>query len=163
MGRQAIEYLPGSVLAKGGTCTTANAHDEYKRRIVQATEEDITRTCILGPEWPDAPMRVIRNRVVREWAGDDTKTPPQPDPPQTIGKTVLSGREYMMPTFSAVLPTPETIGDFEEMCLAAGESAALTTAITTAQEVVQTIGKEAERILERQRPSTTAIRPCDTQ
>jgi hypothetical protein len=92
-------------------------------------------------------MRVIRNRVVREWAGNDTKTPPQPDPPQTIGKTVIGGREYAMPKSAAILPTPETIGDFEEMCLAAGESAALTTAITTAEEVVRTIGTEAERIL----------------
>lgn len=131
----------------------ANAHEEYKRRIVKATEEDIARTCIFGPEWPDAPMRVIRNRVVREWAGKDTKTPPQPDPPQTIGKTVIGGREYAMPKFSAILPTPETTGDLEEMCLAAGESAALTTAITTAQEAVQAIGREAERILERLRVS----------
>jgi NAD(P)H-dependent flavin oxidoreductase YrpB (nitropropane dioxygenase family) len=135
----------------------ANAHEEYKRRIVQATEEDITRTCIFGPEWPDAPMRVIRNRVVREWAGNDTKTPPQPDPPQIIGKTILGGREYAMPKFAAILPTPETTGDFEEMCLAAGESAALTTAIITAQEVVQAIGNEAERILEQKRPSGASM------
>jgi NAD(P)H-dependent flavin oxidoreductase YrpB (nitropropane dioxygenase family) len=131
----------------------AHAHDHYKRRIVQASEEDIARTCIFGPEWPDAPIRVIRNRVVREWAGNDTKTPPQPDPPQIIGKTVLGGREYAMPKFSAILPTPETSGDFEEMCLPAGDSAALVTSIRPAREVVQAIGKEAEEILERQRPS----------
>lgn len=134
----------------------ANAHDEYKRRIVRATEEDIARTCIFGPEWPDAPMRVLRNRVVREWAGNDVKTPSQPDPPQTIGKTMLGGSAYAMPKFSAILPTPETTGDFEEMCLAAGESAALTAAITTAQEVVRTMGREAERALERQRPSAAS-------
>jgi enoyl-[acyl-carrier protein] reductase II len=28
----------------------SNAHDEYKRRITEATEEDIARTCIFGPE-----------------------------------------------------------------------------------------------------------------
>jgi enoyl-[acyl-carrier protein] reductase II len=65
---------------------------------------------------------------------------------------VIGGHEYAMPKFSAILPTPETTGDFEEVCLAAGESAALTTAITSAREVVQT-GKEAERILEQQRPA----------
>src|SRR5215471_13889105 len=64
----------------------ANAHDEYKRRITEATEEDIARTCIFGPEWPDAPMRVLRNRVVREWEGRDAKTPSAPDPAQTIGR-----------------------------------------------------------------------------
>jgi NAD(P)H-dependent flavin oxidoreductase YrpB (nitropropane dioxygenase family) len=123
------------VLGASGVCAgtrlvasvESNAHDEYKRRIIEATEEDIARTCIFGPEWPDAPMLVIRNRVVREWAGNDAKTPPQPNPPQTIGKTLLGGREYLMPKFAAILPTPETTGDFEEMCLAAGESAALVT------------------------------------
>jgi enoyl-[acyl-carrier protein] reductase II len=135
----------------------SNAHEEYKRRIVEATEEDLARTCIFGPEWPDAPMRVIRNRVVREWAGNDTKTPPQPDPPVFIGETVLGNQHYAMPKFSAILPTPETTGDFEEMCLAAGESAALTTAISSVQEVVQTMTSEAEQILERQRPSTASM------
>jgi enoyl-[acyl-carrier protein] reductase II len=130
----------------------ANAHDEYKRRIMQATEEDIARTLHLRSRVARRPMRVIRNRVVREWAGNDRKTPPQPDPPEIIGKTIIDGREYAVPKFAAILPTPETTGDFEEMCLAAGESAALTTGITTAREVVQTIGAEAERILERQRP-----------
>src|SRR5215831_14700205 len=127
----------------------SNAHDEYKRRITEATEEDIARTCIFGPEWPDAPMRVIRNRVVRQWEGRDMKTPPQSDPPQTIGKTMLGGREYLMPKFAAILPTPETTGDFEEMCLAAGESAALVTTIDSAPAIVQTIVKEAKHILEQ--------------
>jgi hypothetical protein len=54
---------------------------------------------------------VLRNRVVREWVGNDVKTPSQPDPPQTIGKR---GSAYAMPKFSAILPTPETTGDFEE-------------------------------------------------
>src|SRR5499427_8542043 len=123
----------------------------YKRRITEATEEDIARTFIFGPEWPNAPMKVIRNRVVREWEGNDSQTPPQPDPPQIIGKTMLGGREYLMPKFAAILPTPETTGDFEEMCLAAGESAALVTTIGSATEIVQTIAKEAEQILEQQR------------
>lgn len=66
----------------------AHAHEEYKRRVVAARESDIARTCIFGPEWPDAPMRVIRNRVVQEWEGRDAHTPPQPDPPQFIGTTI---------------------------------------------------------------------------
>jgi len=137
----------------------SNAHDEYKRRITEASEEDIARTCIFGPEWPDAPMRVIRNRVVREWEGNDTKTPPQPDPPQIIGKTMLGGREYLMPKFAAILPTPETTGDFEEMCLAAGESAALVNTIGSARDVVQAIAKEAEQILEQQRTAVASVHP----
>src|SRR5215813_11335869 len=96
-------------------------------------------------------MKVIRNRVVREWEGNDAQTPPQPDPPQIIGKTMLGGQEYLMPKFAAILPTPETTGDFEEMCLAAGESAALVTTIGSAAAIVKAIAREAEQILEQQR------------
>jgi enoyl-[acyl-carrier protein] reductase II len=80
----------------------------------------------------------------------------QPDPPQTIGKTMLGDREYPMPKFAAILPTPETTSDFEEMCLAAGESAALVTTTGPAQAVVQMIAKEAEQILERQHTAVTS-------
>jgi NAD(P)H-dependent flavin oxidoreductase YrpB (nitropropane dioxygenase family) len=125
----------------------ANAHDEYKRRVVAARESDVARTCIFGPEWPDAPMRVLRNRVVREWAGRDTRTPPQPDPPQFIGATSLGGQEYRMPKFSAILATPETAGDFEEMCLPAGESAGLVHEIKPAEEIVREMMADAERVI----------------
>ena len=62
--------------------------------------------------------RSANPQVVREWAGKfDAKTSSiSSDPPQTIGKTLLGGREYLMPKFAAILPTPETTGDFEEMC-----------------------------------------------
>src|SRR5262249_237471 len=154
-------------LGAGGVCVgtgvvatvESNAHDEYKRRITEATEEDIARTCIFGPEWPNAPMRVIRNRVVREWAGNDAQTPPQPDPPQTIGKTMLGDREYLMPKFAAILPTPETTGDFEEMCLAAGESAALVTTIGSGTAIGEKKGKETEQIIAKERKAVDSIHP----
>lgn len=125
----------------------AYAHAEYKRRLVAATDADITTTSIYGPEWPDQPMRVIRNRVVREWAGRDAKTPPQPDPPVTIGKTLLASHEYVMPKFSAALPTPDTEGDFEEMCIAAGDGAAVVTRIQPAADIIHEMMSGAERTL----------------
>jgi NAD(P)H-dependent flavin oxidoreductase YrpB (nitropropane dioxygenase family) len=125
----------------------AYAHEEYKRCIVMATAADSVRTSIFGPEWPDQPMRVIRNRVVTEWAGQDERTPPAPDSPQFIGRTFLGGQEYPMPKFSAVLPTPETSGDFEEMCLAAGESAGLVKEVKPAAEIVREIMNGAERVI----------------
>jgi NAD(P)H-dependent flavin oxidoreductase YrpB (nitropropane dioxygenase family) len=126
----------------------AHAHDEYKRRLLAASVDDIARTSLFGPEWPDAPMRVIRNRVVREWAGRDGKTPPQPEPPRIIGRTVFLGQEYAMPQFSAILPTPETTGDFEEMCLAAGESAGLVQDIKPVGQIVREMMEEAEQLIE---------------
>ncbi len=125
----------------------ANAHPEYKRRVVEATLHDVDRTSIFGPEWPSQPMRVLRNRVVREWQGRDGHTPPPPHPPETIGQTFLFGQPYAMPKFSAMLPTPETSGDFEEMCLTAGESAALIYDVRPASEILQEMVVQAERII----------------
>src|SRR5215468_1205963 len=126
----------------------ANAHEEYKRRIVAAAVEDIVRTSIFGPEWPDQPMSVIRNRVVSEWEEQDDHTPPAHDPPQFIGRILLGGQEYPMPKFSAMLPTPETIGDFEEMCLPSGEGAGLVRQIKPAAEIVHEMINEARRVIE---------------
>ena len=127
----------------------AHAHEEYKRRVVAAGIDDIARTCIFGPEWPDQPMRVIRNRVVREWAGRDDRTPAPPNPSQSIGHTSIGGQEYPMPKFSAVLPVQGTTGDFEEMCLAAGESAGLVTDIKPAADIVRDMMTQAESIMSR--------------
>ncbi|HEV2667555.1 MAG TPA: hypothetical protein VG324_21750, partial [Blastocatellia bacterium] len=90
-----------------------------------------------------------RNRVVSEWEGKDDRTPPAPDPPRFIGRTLLGGQEYPMPKFSAVLPTPETSGDFEEMCLPAGESAGLVRQIKPAAEIVHEMMSEARRVIDR--------------
>lgn len=130
----------------------AYAHAEYKRRIIAAQAGDTTLTRLFGPEWPNARMRVLRNRVVNEWSGRDEKTPSQPDPPQFIGNTRLLGQDYPMPKFSSVLPTPETSGDFEEMCIAAGEGAALVRDIKPAAEIVREMMAEAERILSEHLP-----------
>jgi NAD(P)H-dependent flavin oxidoreductase YrpB (nitropropane dioxygenase family) len=123
----------------------AYAHEEYKRRVVKASAFETAKTKIFGPEWPDEPIRVLRNRVVDEWAGKDYTTAPQTT---MIGKTVLGGHEYAMPKFSAALPTPDTTGDFEEMCMPAGESAGLVHAIKPAGEIVREIMDEAAKAIE---------------
>lgn len=89
----------------------ANAHAEYQRRIIAARASETVVTEIFGPEWPGVPMRVIANRATH---GDVSGCP--------IGNTVLFGQAYELPPNSAVLPMRETTGDFDMMCLAAGES-----------------------------------------
>ena len=135
----------------------AFAHAEYKRRIVQAGTTDIARSAIFGPEWPDRPMRVIRNRVVREWAGRDERTP-SVESLEPIGHTLLGGQKYPMPRFSAILPTPDTSGDFEEMCLAAGEGAGLIRDIKPAAHIVRGMISEAEQIISRRLEQFLSVR-----
>ena len=62
-------------------------------------------------------------------------------------KVTILSLDYRMPKFSAILPTPETTGDFEEMCLAAGEGAGLVHEIRPAGEIVAALMDDAERII----------------
>jgi NAD(P)H-dependent flavin oxidoreductase YrpB (nitropropane dioxygenase family) len=123
----------------------ANAHEEYKRRIVQAGERDTMLTSVFsGYERYRRPVRALSNRVVREWTGREDELN-QPREARVIGLTELGGRIVPMHAFSTLLPTPETSGEFEEMCLLAGESAALIADIRPAGEIVRDMMHEARR------------------
>jgi hypothetical protein len=52
-----------------------------------------------------------------------------------------------LPKFSAMLPTPATTGDFEEMCMAAGEGVARIKSIRPAAEIVTGMMEEARAAL----------------
>jgi enoyl-[acyl-carrier protein] reductase II len=126
----------------------AFAHEEYKRRIVAAQAADTVRTTIFGPEWPHQLTRVIRNLVVSAWSAREDEVVYAAEPTAFIGQTVLGGQTVPMPKFSALLPTPETTGDFEEMLLVAGESAGLVHDIRPAGEIVRDMLAEAREIIE---------------
>jgi enoyl-[acyl-carrier protein] reductase II len=134
----------------------ANAHDEYKRRIVKAAGHSTTHTTMFGPEWPGQRIRVLRNRVVKEWAGREDRIPNPPPPPAVIGHTTLmpnsvpGGIPYDMPKFSAMVPTPETSGDFEEMCMPGGEGVRVIKSLEPAAEIVVEMMEVARAALEEQ-------------
>ena len=131
----------GAAAAVVGTRLVAStesfAHLEYKRRIVASDGTDTVKTTLFGPEWPGAPLRVLRNRVVTQWAGREDLVPFPPPSPLLIGRTRFAGLPYPMPKFSAMLPTPDTHGDFEEMAFAAGEAAARVDEVLPAAEIVR--------------------------
>jgi NAD(P)H-dependent flavin oxidoreductase YrpB (nitropropane dioxygenase family) len=125
------------------------AHDGYKSRLVAASAEDTVRTSLFGPEMPEFnPMRVLRNRVVREWAGRSRHIPDTPLP--LIGETVLGGERVPMHRFSNLVPMREaTTGDLDEMALLSGQGVGLVTSVRPAAEVIATMTGEAERLLGR--------------
>jgi NAD(P)H-dependent flavin oxidoreductase YrpB (nitropropane dioxygenase family) len=134
----------------------ANAHDEYKRRIVTAPGCATAHTTMFGPEWPDQRIQVLRNRVVKEWGRREDQIPNPPPPPALIGHTTLmpnsvpGGIPYDMPKFSAILPTPETSGDFEEMCMPAGEGVRVIKKVQPAAEIVVGMMEDARAALDEQ-------------
>jgi NAD(P)H-dependent flavin oxidoreductase YrpB (nitropropane dioxygenase family) len=133
------------------TARESYAHDEYKRRVLQATATDTVITTLFGPEWCPAHGQAIVNRIVTAFAGGGPGFVEGGCPPpssEIIGQTSLFGQPYAMPKFSAILPTRETTGDFEEMWLAAGGvSAALIREVKPAAQIIAHMVAEARQIL----------------
>ncbi len=130
----------------------AHAHIEYKRRLLADSDPATAITTAFGPEFPNVPYRVLRTDLVDKVAGREDEIPsPQPgDPP--IGQTVLFPFTlrvpYTMPAFSAVVPTPDTTGDFDAMGFPAGEdSVQRIKSIKPAAAIVAEMMAEAREIL----------------
>lgn len=128
----------------------AHAHEEYKQRLLTASGNATATTEIFGPEYC-RPYRVLRNRIVKQASG---KNPQCPAPTgEVIGTTLLFPLTlqlpYNMPKFSAVVPTPETEGDLEEMGLPAGEdSVKVIKSIEPAADIVKHMMLEAKELIE---------------
>lgn len=73
--RAALEA--GAVAVVAGTrflvSEESRAHQEYKRRCMEANETLLTE--LFGLSWPDAPHRVIPNAATQRWLRDDARGP----------------------------------------------------------------------------------------
>lgn len=128
----------------------SGAHDGYKSRLVDAAATETVSTAMFGPDTPDFnPMRVLRNRVVREWLdtpGGGTGAVEQ----RVIGETVLGGERMPVRRFSNLVPMRGlTTGDLEEMPLLAGQGVGLVTSLMPAAEVIATMTRDAVEALGR--------------
>jgi NAD(P)H-dependent flavin oxidoreductase YrpB (nitropropane dioxygenase family) len=136
------------------------AHEEYMRRVIAVTDGygQTTPTAIFGPEFPRVYTRSIVNRVLAEWKGREDAIPTPPPPPAVVGTarlrpwSVPGGVPYAMPKFSVIIPTRDSTGDFDEMCLLAGaESSPLVKSVKPASEIVAEMAAEAAAILAHRR------------
>ncbi|WP_433557092.1 NAD(P)H-dependent flavin oxidoreductase [Pseudonocardia xinjiangensis] len=125
------------------------AHPEYKRRLVDAAGPPVVTTAF-GPEWPAHRYRLLPTRAVAEWAGRESEVPDHP-PAGVIGHTTLfphSARlPYDMPTFSAIPPTVDTTGEWEEMVFPAGAGVGLVRDVQPVEQIVTGMMSEAHRLL----------------
>ena len=127
----------------------SNAHPECKRRLVEAVGPPLVTTAF-GPEWPGERYRLLPTRAVVKWAGhEDTIPNPLPDP--VIGHTTLFPHStrlpYDMPAFSAIPPTTDTNGLWEEMAYPAGAGVALIHDVPTAAQIVSNMMTGAHNLL----------------
>lgn len=133
--------------------TESAAHDGYKARLVAADGTDTRRTGIFGPETPwFNPMRVLRNRVVREWAHRQEEVPADTSELPVIGQTDLGAGPVEIHRFSFLVPMRErTTGDLEEMALLAGQGVGLVHTVEPIATVIAGMTAEAVTTLGRYR------------
>ena len=129
--------------------TEAFAHPDYKRRLLAAHGRATAVTTAFGPEYPNVPYRLLRTDLVKQVADREDRIPPGGT---AIGETILFPFTlrvpYTMPPFSAVVPTPDTAGDFDAMGFPAGEdSVRKIKDVKPAAEIIAEMMTEAHEIL----------------
>jgi enoyl-[acyl-carrier protein] reductase II len=130
--------------------TEAYAHEGYKQRLVDAEGTETRLSSLFGPEMAHFnPMRVLANRVVREFEGREDQRPVDTSAEPVIGAAVLLGETLTLRRFSNFVPMPTTTGDLEEMPLLAGQGVGLIRGIEPAQVIVRSMMAEAAGIIER--------------
>src|SRR5262249_21761406 len=106
---------------------------------------------MFGPDTPRFnPMRVLRNRVVREWQDRVDEIPADTSQSPVIGHTDLGGGPVEMHKFSNLVPMRDrTTGDLEERPLLAGQGVGLVRRVEPAADVVAEMTEQARRMLHR--------------
>ncbi|HEX2191132.1 MAG TPA: nitronate monooxygenase [Longimicrobiaceae bacterium] len=128
----------------------AFAHPEYKERLVEAEGADTRLSPIFGPEMPHFnPMRVLENRVVREFTGREDEVPTDTSGEPVIGSTTFMGQQVDLRRFTNWVPVATTVGDLEEMPLLAGQGVGQVREVRPAAEIVRELVEEAAAVLFR--------------
>jgi NAD(P)H-dependent flavin oxidoreductase YrpB (nitropropane dioxygenase family) len=129
-----------------------DAHPSYKRRVVESTARDtVLLDDLFDVWWPEAPHRVIRNRIVDEWvAAGRPPSGKRPGEGTPIGKRRMSdGQVHEWPRYAIGVATPDFDGDLEDAPLWAGESCSVVNDIKPAADIVRDLAREAGEILSR--------------
>jgi NAD(P)H-dependent flavin oxidoreductase YrpB (nitropropane dioxygenase family) len=116
----------------------AYIHPEYKRRIVESSPADTFYGTLFDGGWPDAPHRVLRTRLVKDWEAAGRPAPgARPGEGDTIGTATRSnGETGPWARYSVGVPGPDFDGDIDDAPLWAGESCGDVHDIKPAAEVI---------------------------
>jgi nitronate monooxygenase len=132
------------------------AHPEYKRRIVASTAADTVYSELFDVWWPDAPHRVLRNRLVAEWEAAGRPPPGQRAGEGTSIGTIMrsSGQTTDWPRYAVGVAGPDFDGDIGDAPLWAGQSCTVINDIKPAAQIVRDLMLEAQAALTRSAAGT---------
>lgn len=124
-------------------------HRIYKERIVQSRAGDTLLGTIFDIWWPNAPHRVLRNKVVREWEAAGSPPPGRrPGEGTVIGKRRRPWGDLQdWPRYAVGMIPPDFDGDPDDAPMWAGESVSSVMDIQPAAEIVRQLVLEAESAL----------------
>jgi len=118
-------------------------HREYKRRVVDGSASDTMLGEVFNAGWPDAPHRVLRNRIVRAWEREDWTAPGS-----VIGRMTMPwGQPREWRRYSPSMVMPDFDGDIEDVPLWAGTSVDSVVEIKPAAAIVADLVRETEAAL----------------
>ena len=122
----------------------------YKARIVSSRAEDTVYTeDLFNVGWENAPHRVLRNAIVREWeAAGKPPSGRRPGEGTTVGSRTRAGETWEIPKYASVTPTPEYTSDLEYLPFWAGQTCSLIHDIKPAGQIVRDIVREAEDVID---------------
>lgn len=123
---------------------------EYRDWVVRSTAEDtVYSKDLFDVWWPDAPHRVLRNKVVEEWEAAGRPPPGgRPGEAAIIGTMKrMDGSVVDVPRYCAITISPNFEGDIDHAPLWAGQSCSLVHEVKPAGEIVRDVAREAQAIL----------------
>jgi nitronate monooxygenase len=121
------------------------AHDQLKKRLMQAKAGDTVVTQLFSGGWPDAPHRVLRNSTFLNWEGSGSPTKSSRLQEGKIIGIRPDGSKVNMYDFDGA--TSDIQGEWEAFALYAGQSVELVRACEPAADIVRDIVHGADKIL----------------
>ncbi|MGW8328575.1 NAD(P)H-dependent flavin oxidoreductase [Streptomyces sp. NPDC055897] len=109
----------------------SRAHPRFKAAVTAADETDTVITDVYEIGWPGRRHRVLATAA--------TNDPGQPK--SFIGRTLVEGKPFLVPRFSAAVPTDATSGRIEEMAMYCGQSCSTLFGEISAADVVATFAR----------------------
>ena len=119
----------------------ADVHDDYRRRLIEASETGTVYSGLFDGGWPDAPHRTLRNSTVDGWLA--AGSPPPGMRPGEGEPVARRGDGESILRYSDDLPTRRTTGRVTEMALYAGQGVSLAVHTAPAAAIAREMAADA--------------------